>query len=132
MKKIFKIEKLNFALYGFLFGSLFPLSGTLLQCNLNFSEITIKNIISVQQKVPLLWIIDTAPLWLGIFAMFAGIQLDKINAYNNYLKHEVKEKTAELEDEYKREKQLIIEKTDAILEAEESKMKIEKLEKESV
>lgn len=132
MFKVFKTEKDNFALYGFLFGSLFPLFGTLIQTLLEFNNVTVSNIIYVQQTFPLLWIIDSAPFWLSLWAMFGGIQLDKINAYNESLEHEVEEKELELKEEHEREKLLIIEKADAFLEIEDSKMKMEELEKELV
>lgn len=132
MKKIFSREKLNFALYGFLFGTLFPIFGTILQIKLEFSTITLVNFIHVQKEFPLLWIIDMAPFWLSLFAMFGGIQLDRINGYNKYLLHEVEEKDLELKEEHEREKMLIIEKADAFLEMEDSKMKLAEIEKELV
>lgn len=132
MFKPFKTEKRNFALYGFLFGAIFPITGTMLQILLEYSNISIGNIIQIQKEFPLLWIIDTAPIWLSLFAMFGGIQLDKLNAYNEVLEHEVEEKDHELQEEHEREKMLIIEKADAFLEMEDSRMKIEELEKELV
>lgn len=129
MIKFFKTEKINYALYGFVFGAMFPIVGTIVQSLLEFSNITISNIIYVQKEAPLLWIIDTAPVWLSLFAMFGGIQLDKINLYNQMLENKVEEKDHELKKEHEREKLLIIEKADAYLEMEDSRMKIEELEK---
>lgn len=132
MNNLFKTEKANYALYGFLFGLLFPIFGTLLQVFLEFPNISLTNIVQIQLKFPLLWIIDTAPLWLSLFAMFGGIQLDRINAHNKSLEHEVEEKDIKLKEEHEKEKLLIIEKADAFLEMEDSKMKIEELEKELI
>lgn len=132
MKKVFRSEKFNFALYGFIFGAIFPIFGTILQIRLEFTRITLEHIVHVQKEFPLLWIIDMAPFWLSLFAMFGGIQLDKINAHNESLIHEVEEKDTELKKEHEREKMLIIEKADAFLEMEDSKMKLEEMEKELI
>lgn len=118
MKKVFSTEKLNCALYGFIFGSIFPFIGTIVQTEITYQTLSFKSIILVHMNTPLLWIIDTAPFWLSLFAMFGGIQLDKINAYNKTLEHEVEEKVDALNDEIQKEKKLIIENADAYLELE--------------
>ena len=45
-------------------------------------DISLKNLIMIQANSPLLWIIDSAPLFLGIFASFGGIQRDKLELKN--------------------------------------------------
>ena len=48
-------------------------------------ELTFSNWIGTQHNNPLLWIIDTAPLFLGIFAYVIGLQLDRLNKKNEML-----------------------------------------------
>ena len=86
MKKPFKREVWNYALYGVLFGLLFPIFATLIQCAHLTGEITFGGIWEVQKASPLLWIIDSAPLFLGLFASFGGIQLDKVKRQQNDLR----------------------------------------------
>ena len=70
MRNLFKKNNntLNYALVGTLFGLIFPIIATVIRVydsNLSFG---IPAIISVQSSDTLLWIIDTAPLFLGLFA----------------------------------------------------------------
>ncbi len=81
----FKKDTANYALYGAMFGLLFPIASTLLQAFLSFGHISCATLIKAQQTSALLYVIDTAPFFLGIFAMFAGIQVDKINNYSHLL-----------------------------------------------
>lgn len=48
-------------------------------------EISFENFLMLQKTDPLLWIIDTAPLFLGVFASFGGIQLDRLADKNEEL-----------------------------------------------
>ncbi|MCP3925665.1 MAG: response regulator [Desulfobacterales bacterium] len=98
MKRIFKTDTSNYTLYGALFGFLFPIGGTLLECLVCMDGITLKNIISVQSTNHLLWIIDTAPLFLGLFARIGGIRQDKIHNFNRTLEERIIEKTEDLID----------------------------------
>lgn len=70
-------EANKFTLYGALFGILFPIIATLIEA-VQIGGITTANIIAVQQNDPLLWIIDSAPFFLGIFARFAGWRQDQL------------------------------------------------------
>lgn len=74
-----KNQKL-FALYGALFGVCFPVIGSLLQCWVETMSFTWSNIVNVQKGTELLWIIDTAPLFLGLFASFGGRQMDRVES----------------------------------------------------
>jgi len=57
---------------GFLFGFLFPLFATLVALRENNLSISLVNIFVVQSSEPLLWIIDTAPIFLGSTAALMG------------------------------------------------------------
>lgn len=73
----FSTQRMNYALYGALFGLFFPLVATTIWCldyNCSFIEA------QTSKGHPLEWIIDTAPLFLGLFASFAGLKQDKIES----------------------------------------------------
>lgn len=75
----------QYALLGVLFGLLFPILATgayLLNAGLS---LTLGNIIAAHMMEPLLWIIDTAPLFLGLFAAVAGYRQDKLKELNQML-----------------------------------------------
>lgn len=73
----------RYALFGVLFGFLFPIGSTILEILNNGLEFSLANIIRIQSTETLLWVIDTAPIFLGIFAALAGwrqAELQKTNA----------------------------------------------------
>jgi signal transduction histidine kinase/DNA-binding response OmpR family regulator len=72
-------------MYGALFGLCFPFFGTFLECYIKYHSFAINHLIACQRESPLLWIIDTAPFFLGIFASLAGIQMDKLGVVNSEL-----------------------------------------------
>ena len=75
--KFFAMQLNKYAMYGVLFGFLFPLGAI---CLLLWSsgEWTFQQIGLIHDQNTLLWIIDTAPIFLGIFAAFGGYQKDKL------------------------------------------------------
>jgi methyl-accepting chemotaxis protein len=68
----------RYALYGALFGLFFPFAGTLLQAVFEASAVGFRGGLARAQSMPLLWIIDTAPLFLGALASFAGRRQDQL------------------------------------------------------
>jgi len=58
---------------GILFGLLFPLVGTVVEC-LRRDIVTLAGALLVQQETPLLWIIDAMPLILGITGYLIGMR----------------------------------------------------------
>ncbi|MBL4704404.1 MAG: response regulator [Flavobacteriales bacterium] len=95
-----KFQK-RYALYGALIGLCFPIIGTLVQCALDFDHITLDTLISAQRETQMLWIIDTAPFFLGLFASFGGTQMDIVQFKNVELKQRFDEMNVlrELADE---------------------------------
>lgn len=77
-----KKYRFQYALYGAIIGIFFPLLGTLIDCRLEYGFFAIDHFLTCQQNNPLLWIIDTAPFFLGLFASFAGIQMDRVRQKN--------------------------------------------------
>ena len=78
MLKFFKREKNNYTLYGMLFGLLFPVGGTIIDSIDSYGALTWVNVLKVQGENHLIWIIDSAPFWLGLFARFGGLRQDEL------------------------------------------------------
>lgn len=68
----------RYTVFGVLFGLLFPLISSLLWIYQHNLPPSFTNLVQVQVNNPLQWIIDTAPLFLGMFAYFAGIRQDRV------------------------------------------------------
>ncbi|WP_103865298.1 ATP-binding protein [Aquimarina sp. I32.4] len=81
----FKSEAARYAFYGILFGLLFPILATSIDIARLGIEFSWQSIIWVQQQQPIHYIIDTAPLFLGLFAMFGGRNLDKLKEKNKQI-----------------------------------------------
>ncbi len=67
----------RYALYGGLFGLCFPVFATLIEAITRYGSI---GAVAQAQSSPLMWIIDTAPFFLAVFASFAGRRQDAIMA----------------------------------------------------
>ena len=78
--KIFHKATHRYTLYGALFGMLFPISGTLIDTFLSNGFIDLAGLFDKQLHNPLLWIIDSAPVWLGLVARSAGRRQDRLHA----------------------------------------------------
>ncbi|NAS29628.1 response regulator [Flavobacteriaceae bacterium R38] len=81
----FKTEAAKYALYGIIFGFLFPIIAItidLLRMDLSFS---VNNIIYVHKNFPIHFIIDTAPFFLGLFAFLGGLAMDKVKEQNKLI-----------------------------------------------
>ena len=81
-KKLFKVEAFNYALWGFLFGCFFPLAGTFMEARSLSGANGLSQFIAVQKNTPLLWIIDTAPFFLGLSAYLIGNRIDVLRQKN--------------------------------------------------
>ncbi len=65
-------------LFGVSFGLLFPVAAIILDCYLLYGQISINLIIIAHQQQPLLWIIDSAPLVLGLAFSLIGLRTQKL------------------------------------------------------
>jgi GAF domain-containing protein len=65
-----------YALAGVGFGLLFPIAATALSLSQSAAGISLENALAVQRTQPLLWLIDTAPVFLAWFAGAAGRRED--------------------------------------------------------
>jgi len=84
---------LNYALVGMLFGLMFPIIATLIRIFDAKLSLEISSIILVQSSDSLLWIIDTAPFFLGLFAAYAGRRQDNLKTLYEELQSREKELT---------------------------------------
>jgi len=83
-----------YALAGLLFGLMFPVIATVIRIYDSKLSLGISSIILVQSSDSLLWIIDTAPLFLGLFAAFAGRRQDNLKILYEELQQREKELAA--------------------------------------
>ncbi len=71
----------RYALYGALFGILFPITGTMIEAATRPEYgLSWAGAVKAVATSPLIWIIFTAPFFLGVFASFAGRRQDEIVA----------------------------------------------------
>ncbi|MFK7796322.1 MAG: PP2C family protein-serine/threonine phosphatase [Aureispira sp.] len=94
--KWYKTNKAKYTLAGALFGVCFPViavSIDIIRLGLSFTWI---NIIWVQLEFPIHLIIDTAPLFLGLFALIGGVRQDKIEILNAILQDKIDVQAVEL------------------------------------
>lgn len=108
---IFKTETQKYLAAGALFGLLFPIGATMIRITTLGLPVSLSSIIQVQSSDLLMWIIDTAPLFLGLFASLAGRRQDalqklykesirqsiELEMTQNTLEERVKERTRILE-----------------------------------
>jgi len=73
----------RYFLYGAAFGAAFPVVATLLDAGMRQIPFTLAGILETQSGQPLHWIIDSAPLVLGLFAALIGRRQEEIVALEN-------------------------------------------------
>lgn len=76
----------RYAALGAGFGLMFPLVATSLSILVAQLPFSLASAITVQKSQPLLWIIDTAPIFLGLFAALAGRREDALERSNETLR----------------------------------------------
>ncbi|HZY44825.1 MAG TPA: GAF domain-containing protein [Anaerolineae bacterium] len=79
-------ETRRYVALGAAFGLVFPLIATLVTLILRQLPISVSNMWAVQTTDPLLWIIDTAPFFLGAFSGLAGRRQDALQSTNQRLR----------------------------------------------
>jgi predicted signal transduction protein with EAL and GGDEF domain len=95
----------RYALAGAVFGLFFPLGAMamLLASGEVGAPATVAGIVAATHAhSPLLYVIDTAPIFLGLFAGFAGVRQTKLVALNASLEQQVADKTALLREALER------------------------------
>ena len=84
--------------YGAIFGCCFPVISSIVDLLVQGLPFSIDSILQVQRTQPLHWVIDSAPLFLGLFAMLAGIKQDEVMQMNQNLEKKVQERTLDLHE----------------------------------
>jgi GAF domain-containing protein len=87
-------ETRKYTLAGVIFGFLFPVIATVIKIADSNLPYEFSSAVAVQTSDSLLWIIDTAPFFLGLFAFFAGQRQDNLQKLNR----ELKQRESELEN----------------------------------
>lgn len=105
-----RTETQKYALAGALFGFLFPIVATLIRIAGFSLPFNIASAVSVQSTDPLLWIIDSAPFFLGLFAALAGRRQDNLLR----LYEELTRQSAELENAHRTLEQRVKDRTLAL------------------
>lgn len=84
--------------YGALFGLCFPIGSIAFLYLMNeiVDTSSLVTIIAGAHQNSLLWVIDSAPLFLGLFARLAGMRQDRILRFSASLEQQVAEKTESL------------------------------------
>jgi len=93
-------EASRYAMLGAAFGFTFPLIGTILEIIFSSRALNLASMIYTQRTDPLLWIVDTAPIVIGLFAGYAGRKQDILTEVNKQLREresELKNNQANLE-----------------------------------
>lgn len=86
---------LNYTLAGVIFGFIFPVGATIMDISLQESGFSWNAFNNAQQSNPLLWIIDSAPVFLGIFAYIAGVKQQKLQDQSDNLEELVEKRSKE-------------------------------------
>ena len=68
----------QYCVYGALFGALFPVVSTSFDLLIQGLPLTLSNAVQIQRDQPLHWVIDSAPVFLGLFAGLAGRRQDAV------------------------------------------------------
>ncbi len=87
----------TYTLYGILFGFIFPIVATLFDISFKALPFNLASVSKVHVANHLLWIIDTAPIFLGLLAALAGYRKDEVEASNRELEQKVAQRTKRLE-----------------------------------
>ena len=88
--------KVSSALLGVLFGLLFPLYSSFIEIRTLGYPLSLNSFLQVQRSNQLLWVIDTAPLFLGIFSWFAGARKEKLEDQTSHLEDLVESRSLEV------------------------------------
>jgi signal transduction histidine kinase len=90
----------RYALYGAAFGLVFPLAATFSAAMSAGGGLSLAPAVALHASTPLLWIIDTIPIWLGLFAWLTGHREDRLQEALDTVRHqavELEEKAQEAE-----------------------------------
>ena len=85
---------LQYTLFGILAGLLLVIISTITQTIYVLDlPLTISNLLFAQVTTPLLWIIDTSPIFIAIITGFGGIRQDQVSALTNTYQDQLETQT---------------------------------------
>jgi len=90
--KLFPTHTARYTLCGVLLGLVFPIVAAWTEAQ----QHGVQGILEAHIAEPLLWVIDTTPLLLGLFAFLAGRQHDQVERINARLEQDIKDRTADI------------------------------------
>jgi GAF domain-containing protein len=76
----------RYMLFGIAFGILFPCAAILIQFAFLHIPFSLESIVRLHKTSPLIWIIDSAPLFLGWFARIAGNRANSLQTTNEEMR----------------------------------------------
>lgn len=115
--KFLKTEAAKYTLIGVIFGLFFPVIATIIRIGDANLPYKLSSAIAVQTTDSLLWIIDTAPIFLGIFASIAGRRQEKAMALYEQLRqreNELIQDRANLEQRVEERTAILAKKTEQL------------------
>ena len=94
----YKSASFQYALFGVFFGFMFPILATLIHLVVHNKSFSFQNILYAHQTEPLLLIIDTAPLFLGVFAGLIGRKQDQLLYLVRVLENKLEQEEVDISD----------------------------------
>ena len=88
---------IRYAVLGAAFGLLFPIVATAVVVWESGAAFSLAAFVEAQITTPLLWIIDTAPFFLGALAFIAGRRQAEVETINATLEQRVADRVADLD-----------------------------------
>jgi serine phosphatase RsbU (regulator of sigma subunit) len=95
-RPLFGDHRISYAFFGALFGLCFPVISTVFDVAVQGIPLSWQSLMDAQRNQPLHWVIDTAPLFLGLFAYVAGRKQHEVVLVNEGLEDQVRERTVRL------------------------------------
>lgn len=96
---LFGDSRISYAFYGALFGLCFPVISTVFDVVVQGFDLTWDNLVMAQESQPLHWVINTAPVFLGLFAYLAGRKQHEVILINEGLEDQVRQRTEQLTEQ---------------------------------
>lgn len=86
----------KYTVFGVLFGGLFPIVGTVFEVLLAKKIINPANFLAIQQANPLLYVVDTSPIVMGIVFHAIGLREERLAGIQRALENRVVQRTSDL------------------------------------
>ena len=91
---------LSYAVYGFLLGLVFPVTGTVLEWLVDGGKISLSTLLLLHLEQPLLLVIDFSPLVIALFAALVGRQSHRVKEISGRFEKQVGEQAQQLQNQH--------------------------------